>query len=161
MLPTEAAEEKTSMTTPTDIDRNAPVVAHHEIDIAAPLEKVWGLHTNVEQWPTWNGEVTAAGLDGRFAPGTSFTWTSYDFTVTSTIYEVEHGARTLCGGAAQGIMGTHEWRFERAGEGVRVTTTESFAGDPVDADTAGLQAVLDNSLTAWLARMKARAESTG
>lgn len=149
------------MTTPTDIDRNAPVVAHHEIDIAAPLEKVWDLHTNVEEWPTWNAEVSTAKLEGAFAPGRSFTWTSYDFTVTSTIYEVENGARTLWGGAAQGIMGTHEWRFERAGDGVRVTTTESFAGEPVEADTASLQAVLDNSLTAWLARMKARAESTG
>ena len=148
------------MTTPTDIDRNAPVIAHHEIDIAAPLERAWELHTNVDRWPTWNAEVTAARLDGPFVPGRSFTWTSYDFTVTSTIYEVQPLARTLWGGAAQGIMGTHAWLFERTGEGVHVTTDESFAGDPVDADTAGLQAILDNSLTAWLARMKARAEST-
>jgi hypothetical protein len=28
-----------------------------------------------------------------------------------------------------------------------VITTESFAGDPVDADPAGMQAILDNSLT--------------
>lgn len=149
------------MTTPTDIDRKAPVVAHHEIDIAAPLARVWDLHTKVEQWPTWNIEVTAARLDGPFVPGSRFTWTSYDFTVTSTIYEVEHGSRTLWGGAAQGIMGMHEWRFERTGEGVRVTTIESFAGDPVAADPAGLQALLDGSLTAWLARLKAQAESIG
>lgn len=149
------------MTTPTDIDRTAAVVAHHEIDIEAPLERVWDVHTNVDQWPTWNAEVTAARLEGAFVPGTSFTWTSYDFTVTSTIYEVEHRARTLWGGAAQGIMGTHEWVFEPTEEGVRVATTESFAGDPVEADPAGLQAALDTSLTAWLARMKAQAESTG
>jgi hypothetical protein len=29
------------MTTPTGIDRTAPVIAHHEIDINAPLETVW------------------------------------------------------------------------------------------------------------------------
>jgi uncharacterized protein YndB with AHSA1/START domain len=149
------------MTTPTDIDRKAPVVALHEIDIAAPLERVWDLHTNVEQWPTWNAEITAARLDGSFVPGSPFTWTSYDFTVTSTIYEVEHHARTLWGGAAQGITGTHEWLFERTGDGVRVTTNESFAGDPAEADRAGLQTLLDNSLTGWLERMKARAESAG
>ena len=57
-------------------------------------------------------------------------------------------------------MGTHEWLFERTGEGVHVTTNESFAGDPVEADTAGLQALLDSSLTTWLARMKTQAEST-
>jgi hypothetical protein len=106
------------------------------------------LHTDVEQWPTWNAEVTAATLDGPFAAGRSFTWTSYDLTVTSTIYEVQQGARTLWGGAAQGIMGAHEWLFEPTGEGVHVTTHESFAGDPVEADTAGLQALLDSSLAA-------------
>jgi len=149
-----------TMTTPTDIDRNAPIVARHEIDIAAPLERVWDLHINVDDWPTWNLEVSAAKLDGAFVPGNSFTWTSYDFTVTSTIYVVEDRARTLWGGAAQGIMGTHEWLFERTPEGVHVMTNESFAGDPVEADTAGMQAILDNSLTTWLARMKARAESS-
>ena len=74
------------MTTPTGIDRDAPVIAHHEIDIAAALDTVWNLHTDVDAWPAWNPEVTAAELDGAFAPGNSFTWTSHDFTVTSTIY---------------------------------------------------------------------------
>jgi uncharacterized protein YndB with AHSA1/START domain len=83
------------MTTPTGIDRDAPVMAHHEIDIAAPLDTVWNLHTDVDAWPAWNLEVTAAKLDGAFAPGNSFTWTSYDFTVTSTIYIVEDHSRTL------------------------------------------------------------------
>lgn len=86
------------MTTPTGIDRDAPVIAHHEIDIAAPLDTVWNLHTDVDAWPAWNLEVTAAKLDGAFAPGNSFTWTSYDFTVTSTIYIVEDHSRTLWGG---------------------------------------------------------------
>ena len=147
------------MTTPTDIDRKAPVVAHHEIDIAASLETVWQLHVDVDAWPTWMEEVSSARLDGPFAPGSSFTWTSYDFTVTSTIYAVEHRARTLWGGAAQGVMGTHEWRFEQTPDGVHVVTDESFAGDPVEADTAGMQTLLDTSLTAWLGRLKARAEA--
>jgi hypothetical protein len=42
---------------------------------------------------------------------------------------------------------------------MHVTTTESFAADPVDADKAGTQAILDNSLTAWIASLKQRAES--
>ena len=150
----------THMTTPTGIDRDAPVIAHHEIDIAAPLDTVWNLHTDVDAWPAWNLEVTAAKLDGAFAPGNSFTWTSYDFTVTSTIYIVEDHSRTLWGGAAQGIMGTHEWRFAQSPAGVHVITTESFAGDPVDADPTGMQTILDNSLTAWLTRLKQKAESS-
>jgi len=148
------------MTTATDIDRDAPVVAHHEIDIVAPLETVWNLHTDVDAWPAWNLEVTAAKLDGAFAPGNSFTWTSYGFTVTSTIYIVEDFSRTLWGGAAQGIMGIHEWQFAQSPAGVHVITTESFAGEPIDADPARMQTILDNSLTAWLTRLKQKAESS-
>jgi hypothetical protein len=29
------------MTTPTGIDRDAPVITHREIDINAPLETIW------------------------------------------------------------------------------------------------------------------------
>ena len=46
------------MTTPTDIDRDAPVIAHHEIDIGAPLETVWRLQTNVNGWPVWQTDIT-------------------------------------------------------------------------------------------------------
>jgi len=49
--------------------------------------------------------------------------------------------------------------FEETGDGVRVTTNESFAGDPVNADVAGIQAQLDASLIAWLEHLKSAAES--
>ena len=57
-------------------------------------------------------------------------------------------------------MGTHEWRFAQSPAGVHVITTESWAGDPVDANRTGMQTTLDNSLTAWLARLKQKAESS-
>lgn len=92
------------------------MIARHEIDIAAPLDKVWDLHTGVGTWPAWNREMTAAKLDR---------------------------AR----------------RFEQTPDGVHVMTTESFAGDPVDTDKARMQAILDQSLTGWLGRLKQKAES--
>jgi hypothetical protein len=57
-------------------------------------------------------------------------------------------------------MGTHEWRFAQSPAGVHVITTESFSGDPVEADSTGMQPILDNSLTAWLTRLKQKAESS-
>ena len=126
------------------------MIAHHEIDINAPLDTVWNLHTDVDAWPAWQTDITAARLDGPFKAGSSFTWTSHGFTVTSSIYAVAERARTLWRGANLGIMGTHEWRFALSPAGVHVITTESWAGDPVDADPTGMQTILDNSLTAWL-----------
>ncbi len=81
---------------------------------------MWSLHTRVNAWPSWNQEMTDASLDGPFEAGNSFTWTSYGFTVTSNIYEVDYHSRILWGGMTQGITGTHEWRFEPTPEGVQV-----------------------------------------
>ena len=64
------------------------------------------LHTRVNAWPSWNQEMTGASLEDPFEAGNSFTWTSYGFTVTSTIYEIDDHSRTLWGGEAQGITGT-------------------------------------------------------
>ena len=60
----------------------------------------------------------------------------------------------------RGITGIHEWVFSDAPDGVQVTTTESFAGEPVEADAQGMQTVLDASLAAWLAHLKTAAESS-
>src|SRR5215469_6682534 len=146
------------MTIPTGIDGNAPVIARHETDIGAPLETVWRLHTDVNGWPAWQADITAARLDGPFEPGASFAWTSKGFTVTSTIYAAVGHARVLWGGTAGGITGIHDWLFTQTPAGVHVTTRESFAGQPVEADTASMQAILDTSLAAWLKNLKAAAE---
>jgi hypothetical protein len=81
------------------------------------------------------------------------------FTVTSTIYEVGGRSRVLWGGTAEGITGVHEWLFDETSNGVHMTTNESFAGDPVAADSAAMQSMLDASLTSWLEHLKAAAES--
>jgi hypothetical protein len=135
------------------------VTAHREIDIAAPPVTVWELHTDVNAWPTWQVDVTEAHVDGAFELGASFAWASYGFGVTSTVYDLAERSRVLRGGTADGITGIHEWRFDETPGGVHVTTAESFAGDPVSGDPAGMQAVLDSSLQAWLAHLKDAAEA--
>jgi Polyketide cyclase / dehydrase and lipid transport len=147
------------MSIPTGIDQAAPVIARHEIDIRARLEVVWQLHEDVNDWPTWHSDITAAHAEGAFEPGASFDWTSFGFTVTSTIYDVADRSRVLWGGTADGITGVHEWLFDETADGVHVATNESFAGDPVAADPAAMQSMLDTSLTSWLEHLKAAAES--
>ena len=118
------------MTAPTDVDRAAPVIAVHEIDIEAPLDTVWRLHTDVNAWPRWLTDITAAQIDGALAPGVSFDWTSYGFSVTSTVYAVSERSRVLWGGTSGGITGVHEWLFSETPSGVHVTTTEPSPASP-------------------------------
>ncbi|WP_338671408.1 SRPBCC family protein [Streptomyces sp. SCSIO 30461] len=146
------------MTYPTTIDESAPIVAEHSIRIAAPLERVWRLHTDVGSWPEWLHAVKEARLDGPIAPGTTFHWVTAGLSIDSTIYEVDASHRILWGGPAHGITGVHEWTFSDDGECVVVRTRESWAGAPVDADRDKLAALLDDSLGTWLAALKKAAE---
>jgi uncharacterized protein YndB with AHSA1/START domain len=152
------------MNLPATIDRSAPVLAHHEIDIDAPRDLVWGLHADVNAWPRWQSDITSAELHGSFAPGERFTWTGFGFTVTATLYAVEDGARTLWGGAgkvgdAREIMGIHEWLFTPTATGTHVETNESIAGEPPKSGVSGMKQQLDGSLVLWLNQLKAAAEA--
>jgi hypothetical protein len=80
--------------------------------------------------------------------------------VRSTVYDLAERSRVLWGGTSGGITGIHEWLFSEVSGGVHVTTTESFAGKPVEADAQGMQARLDASLVAWLGHLKMAAESS-
>ena len=64
------------MSHPTGVDRGAPVVAHHEVDIDASLDTVWGVHVDVNGWPDWHTDIAAAHLEGVLERGVSFYWTS-------------------------------------------------------------------------------------
>ena len=80
--------------------------------------------------------------------------------MTSTGYDLVERTRVLWGGTSGGITGIHEWLFAETPNGVRVTTSESFAGEPVAADAAGMKGLLDASLVAWLHHLKTASESS-
>ncbi|MFC9678246.1 SRPBCC family protein [Streptomyces sp. NPDC056948] len=147
-----------TMNYPTTIDENAPVIADHTIRIAAPLERIRRLHTEIGSWPDWQPDIAEARLDGPIAPGTTFHWTTAGLSVDSTLYAVDARHRILWGGPAHGITGVHEWTFTEDGDVVVVRTRESWSGAPVDADRDNLAAALDSSLSGWLNALKKAAD---
>jgi len=143
-----------------DINRNAQVIVDLTTVIDAPLATVWNLHTAIDQWPTWQNDITQARLSGPVAAGSSFAWQTHGLSIESTIGEVEPLRRIVWGGPAHGIDGVHVWAFEQTPQGVLVRTTESWDGPPVAADPDGMRTALASSLTAWLAALKTTAETT-
>jgi hypothetical protein len=57
------------MTVPSEIDAEAPVLAHHEVEIQATLDEVWRLHTDVNAWTTWQSDIATASIEGAFEAG--------------------------------------------------------------------------------------------
>jgi uncharacterized protein YndB with AHSA1/START domain len=146
---------------PVGIDENAPVITRDDIVIDAPLDRVWRIQTDVENWPAWQPGVTSSVklTPGALRPGSSWVWSTEGLEdITSTVKQVQPKHRIVWGGPAQGITAVHVWTFTRTEEGVHVHTEESWTGEPVTAHTAYLQEALDASLDAWLHNLKQRAE---
>jgi len=133
-----------------DIDRTAPVIVRQEITIDVPIEPLWRLHTDVNRWTTWRSDVDSAHLPGAFAPGEVFHWVTSGLEIDSTIQKVDPHRRTVWGGPAAGIIGIHVWAFTVVDDGVRIVTEESWSGEPVVADPASAQSMLDASIAVWL-----------
>ncbi|WP_433256106.1 SRPBCC family protein [Streptosporangium sp. CA-135522] len=141
----------------TGIDTRAAVVVRVSIEIDAPLQRVWNLHTDVGNWPTWQTDITTA--TGSVEEGSVFHWSTFGLDIASTVYAVEAPHRTLWGGPAHGIDGIHQWTFGEEDGVVHVHTEESWDGEPIRADVDGMRASLQVSLTSWLQHLKKAAES--
>jgi len=143
-----------------DIDPTAAVVTRDEILIHASLDAVWKAHTDISAWPQWRPEVPAARLDGELAVGSVFHWEEGGLHITSTVTEIVPFRRLVWTGPAQGINAVHVWEFTPLNDDVLVRTAESWAGEPVTAQAATLQPLLDASLRRWLLHLKQRSEGT-
>jgi uncharacterized protein YndB with AHSA1/START domain len=141
-----------------DVNPTAPVVTRDEILIDAPLDVVWKTQTDITAWPRWRPEVSAARFDGNLAVGSVFHWEEGGLQITSTVQDFDPPRRLVWSGPAQGIDAVHVWKFTPTDHGVLVQTEESWDGEPVRAQAAILQPLLDTALRAWLTHLKHTAE---
>ena len=133
----------------------------HSLEVTAPLETVWALIIDVTDWPNWQTDVVSATIDGDFEPGTSFSWSSGGLDVASTIEAVEPFRTIRWSGPANGIWGEHSWTLLPQGDHVRISTEETWAGPPVDADPERARQLLDDSLQRWLRLLADEAKVRG
>lgn len=141
-----------------EINLNAPLVAEHRIVIGAPRPAVWALLSDIAGWPRWHSAITRAELDGPFAPGSSFRWTSGGMAIVSTLQLVENERRLGWTGRALGTTTKHIWTLEEHPDGTLVTTAESMSGwliYPVKLVTPGF---LTDALQTWLTALRGVAE---
>ena len=143
------------------IDLDAPVITRDEVLVDAPVRCIWKVQTDVEQWPTWQPDVTSVDkiTPGRLKVGSQWRWLTGGLDITSTVKEVKPNRRTVWGGPANGITAVHVWTFTPTRHGVLVHTEESWTGAPVDANPVQAQAALDGSLRAWLLNLKSEVDT--
>ncbi|QFU92004.1 SRPBCC family protein [Amycolatopsis sp. YIM 10] len=146
------------------VDPAAEARHRAEIFIQAPLRTVWGLHTDVEGWTSWQkpaAPMTVERLDhGPLRRGSRFQANievpPAKVVITSTVGQRRHGKCVRWTGPADGpgyhIDGVHVWNFVKVRGGVLVRTEETHRGAQADPNS-------DMGLETWLHDLKTTAEA--
>jgi uncharacterized protein YndB with AHSA1/START domain len=140
------------------IAASAPVVSAHEVEIDAPIDRVWGVLTAIETWPAWNPQVRSVTVDGPVAEGTTFRWKAGPGTITSRVEHLERPRLVAWSGRTLGISAIHVWRLEVRNGKTIARTEESYDGLVARMLRRSLQKTLDTALTDAATYLKAEAE---
>jgi uncharacterized protein YndB with AHSA1/START domain len=141
-----------------NINRNAPIVAAHEIAIRADIQTVWDVLADIDHWPDWNADIPEAQLTAPLAVGTVFQWNTGGFALSTKITEIAPPERLVWGGDANDILAIHVWILTRTQDGTHVHSEESWEGSGVPEPVESVQAALDGLHVRWLSALKIRAE---
>jgi hypothetical protein len=112
----------------TSINEGTRVRARRVGVIAAPVETVWAVLSDLQCWPDWYDDVSAMRMEGSLAPGTRFRWKAGGMTIRSELVEVMPPRRIAWTGRTLGISAIHVWQLDPVEAGAQVTTEESFEG---------------------------------
>ena len=142
------------------IHEDAPVTAHLQVQIAAPVAQVWALLIDARSWPKWNKQIERVAAPGPLGSGTRFTWTTGGTNIHSQVQLCEPEHRLSWTGTALTAKAIHVWVLEpKPGNQTMVTVKESMDG-PWMAQLYPSQE-LATAGSKWLAALKQAAEQNG
>lgn len=143
-----------------EINENAVLKTSKEIEVHAPVEKVWNIQTNIDAWHEWQPEVSDAKLASGLESGATFVWKSGGVRLTSTIGKVSENNFIGWNGRGLGASAIHIWEFKQMENGnTLVRTKESMDGWLVRLLKGMINKKLNESLDIWLKSLKQAAES--
>ena len=140
------------------IREDAPVVSSAEIEIDAPIERVWEVLTAVERWPAWNPDVKSVSFVAPVAVGSTFRWKAGPGTIRSRVEHVDRPRLIAWSGQTLGIQALHIWRLDGQNGKTLVRTDESYDGLVARLLRRTLQKTLDAALADGARYLKAEAE---
>jgi uncharacterized protein YndB with AHSA1/START domain len=141
-----------------EVNKDAPVLATDEVEIAAPPEVVWEIMASIDEWPRWNPEIKSATLEGGLREGSTFRWKTGPGTIVSTLRDVDAPKRIAWTGKTLGITAIHVWEIEPRNGGSLVRTKESWEGLPAKLFRKSSQKTVEKALSQGPRYLKAEAE---
>jgi len=141
------------------INKNAPVQSGNQIEIQAPVDVIWNVLTDIQNWPKWQKAVTETVVEGKIEEGTTFRWKAGGLSFKSRIHTSK--PRTAFGwtGTTIGASAIHNWTFtEKDQRTTIVVVEESLEGLLPKLFRKNFQKNLDHGVLKNLKELKEAAE---
>lgn len=141
------------------IDKSYLISSSKNVTINAPIDTVWKIQTDINNWKKWHSDITESDLNGGLKVGSVFLWESSGFDITSKVTGIEKHKKIEWVGYAFGAHVKHDWLFKKiTPTKTLVTTNESMNGWLVSLFTGTMEEKLNTSLEKWLQQLKMESE---
>ena len=137
-----------------DVDPSAKCYSKEEITIDSPVENVYKILSDINNWPSWQSSVTKAQIDGPAEVGATFKWQSGNLKIKSQIHTVSPNTEIGWTGRIWWIKAVHNWYIGNENNKTKVIVEESLKG----SGSSFMQKSLAEGMKRNLAELKSRAE---
>ena len=138
------------------INENASIKDSHSSIINAPIDGVWKILNDLEQWPEWNEIIKNVSTEGEVKVGTKFKWT-FDGTKFSSEIQAATAPTTLAWTGKSGwSKSIYVWQLE-ADENQTIATLSTSLESTFTVLMNKHQKIY-NDITGWLEALKSKVE---
>jgi len=141
------------------INSNAPVKCSKTVTINASSEKVWATLTDINNWTTWQTDISKSILHGDIKPESTFEWKSGGAKIRSALHTVEPFKYFGWTGMSWGMFAIHNWTLKEANGQTNVSVDESMEGFIAGLLRKSLRNNLEKSMQNWLSFLKQKCEN--
>ena len=140
------------------INNNAPVKCSKTISINASSEKVWKIMTHIDNWGTWQTDISKPKLNGELKPETTFDWKTGGAKIHSTLHTVEPFKNFGWTGKTFGMFAIHNWTLIETNGQTKVSVDESMEGFLANLLKKFFNKNLEKGMQNWLDLLKKECE---
>jgi uncharacterized membrane protein len=111
-----------------DADSTAKCFSKEEITINSPVENVFKILSDINNWDKWQTSVAKAEIYGATEVGARFKWKAGGLNISSQLHTVNLNSEIGWTGSIWWIKAVHNWYLSFENNVTKVTVMESLRG---------------------------------
>ena len=111
-----------------EVDSSANCFSKAEIIINSPMENVFKILSDINNWPSWQSSVKKAQIIGPAKPGTEFNWEAGGLKINSRLHTVNANSEIGWTGSIWWLKAVHNWYLSNENSVTKVIVKESLNG---------------------------------